>query len=461
MRSGSGGMPKGRKKAGKKRVLKTTKEKKKKRAKKSAERHASSAPDVVGQKGAGDKKTEKAIDQLAPGGRQRGVLPHARRQLAAAAATAPIASGHWMGSSLAPLAAKASGKPPVDLGSAGANAGLSSAVAPSRASGPPPDQRRERGALLPVALKTIASSGDSSRVGASAVQDRRGSATQEAVVTTHALVQAAASRPGSGRSLVSSRASSARGSPLPVSRPASGASTLPVSRPASGAPTRGMDTVEHELVRAAELLMNADYVLIAAGAGFSADSGLPVYKDIANVDAYKRLGLTYADLCTPDWLQRDPDLFFGFWGSCFNDYMDTSPHKGYYICKAWADTNFHASTSALARQAATEERRHDKRAAGHISGAGHVSANTLAPALERLALTQSHSLTQLHAPRPPLRPLSAARGARAAGGGYVAPEKESEVFVYTSNVDTAFERVGLAREAILEIHGNVCHWQVA
>jgi hypothetical protein len=60
-------MPKGRKKAGKKRVLKTTKEKKKKRAKKSAERHASSAPDVVGQKGAGDKKTEKAIDQLAPG----------------------------------------------------------------------------------------------------------------------------------------------------------------------------------------------------------------------------------------------------------------------------------------------------------------------------------------------------------------------------------------------------------
>jgi len=442
-------------------VLKATKEKKKKRAKKCAESvgHASSAPDV-GQGGAGEKK--KANDQLAPGVRQRVVLAPAR-WIAAAAATAPIASGHRMGPSLAPLDAKASGRPPVDRGRAGSNAGLPSAVASSRASGPPPDQRRERGALLPVALKTIASSADSP-LGASAVQDRRGSAAQAAVVTAHAPVQAAACRPGSGRSLVSS---AARGSPLPVSRPASGASTLPLSRPSSGAPTRGMDTVEHDLVRAAELLMNADYVLIAAGAGFSADSGLPVYKDIANVDAYKRLGLTYADLCTPDWLQRDPDLFFGFWGSCFNDYMDTSPHRGYYICKAWADTNFHASTSEKVRQEAIQERRHDKSAAGHISGAGHVSANSLTPAMERLALTQSHSLnkshslTQLHAPRPPLRPLSAPRGARAAGGGYVAPEKESEVFVYTSNVDTAFERVGFAPEAILEIHGNVCDWQVA
>jgi hypothetical protein len=449
-------------------VLKATKEKKKKRAKKSAESvgHASSASDV-GQGGAGDKTTAQANDQLAPGVRQRGVLSPARL-IAAAAATAPIASGHRMGlgPSRAPLDAKASSKPPVDRGSAGANAGLPSAVATSRASGPPPDQRRERGALLPVALRTIASSADSP-LGASAVQDRRGSAAQAAVVSAHAPVQAAASRPGSGRSFVSSRATSARGSPLPGSRPASGSSALPLSRPASGVPTRGMDTVEHDLVRAAELLMNADYVLIAAGAGFSADSGLPVYKDIANVDAYKRLGLTYADLCTPDWLQRDPDLFFGFWGSCFNDYMDTSPHKGYHICKAWADTNFHASTSASARQAATQERRHDKSAAGHISGAGHVSANSLTPALERLALTQSHSLnkshslTQLHAPRPPLRPLSAPRGARAAGGGYVAPEKESEVFVYTSNVDTAFERVGFTQEAILEIHGNVCDWQVA
>ena len=75
-------MPKGRKKAGKKRVLKATKEKKKKRAKKCAESvgHASSAPDV-GQGGEGEKTKAGANDQLAPGVRQRVVLAPARWSL--------------------------------------------------------------------------------------------------------------------------------------------------------------------------------------------------------------------------------------------------------------------------------------------------------------------------------------------------------------------------------------------
>jgi hypothetical protein len=30
-----------------------------------------------------------------------------------------------------------------------------------------------------------------------------------------------------------------------------------------------------------------------AGAGYSSDSGLPVYKDIANVPAYREMGVTY------------------------------------------------------------------------------------------------------------------------------------------------------------------------
>ena len=34
------------------------------------------------------------------------------------------------------------------------------------------------------------------------------------------------------------------------------------------------------------------------------------------------------------------------------------------------------------------------------------------------------------------------------------------MFVYTSNVDTAFERVGFPAHRVLEIHGNVCAWQV-
>ena len=99
-------------------------------------------------------------------------------------------------------------------------------------------------------------------------------------------------------------------------------------------------TLEDAFVRAAELLLSADYVLIAAGAGFSADSGLPVYKDIADVDAYKKMDVTYADLCVPDWLMKDPEIFYGFWGSCYNDYLGTTPHKGYEIVKEWINCGF-------------------------------------------------------------------------------------------------------------------------
>ncbi|MGB1599329.1 MAG: hypothetical protein ACPIOQ_41660, partial [Promethearchaeia archaeon] len=201
----------------------------------------------------------------------------------------------------------------------------------------------------------------------------------------------------------------------------------------SGEPSCGLDTVEHRLLRAAELLISADYILIAAGAGFSADSGLKVYKDIANVEAYKKMRLTYGDLCTPDWLQRDPELFFGFWGSCFNDYMDTSPHAGYHICREWCET-------LNVRRAPKE------------GVSGDAAARALPRALQRLSLaTQAGK--------------SAGDGHGNAGRkwsrGVDAPVKKCDIFVYTSNVDTAFERVGFPREQVLEIHGNCCDWQCA
>ena len=79
------------------------------------------------------------------------------------------------------------------------------------------------------------------------------------------------------------------------------------------------------------------------GAGFSADSGLAVYADVAKahqfirlhmnlwtwcvggtfveclyleVPAYRDRKLTYQDVCQPHWLFEEPDLFWGFWGQC-------------------------------------------------------------------------------------------------------------------------------------------------
>ena len=73
------------------------------------------------------------------------------------------------------------------------------------------------------------------------------------------------------------------------------------------------------------------------GAGFSADSGLAVYDDVAKagnwicsvpihtwtqlqVKAYAERELDYMDLCDPKLVYREPPLFWGFWGQCFNDY---------------------------------------------------------------------------------------------------------------------------------------------
>jgi hypothetical protein len=89
---------------------------------------------------------------------------------------------------------------------------------------------------------------------------------------------------------------------------------------------------EENCRKAAEVIAKADYFLLATGAGFSADSGLAgtlilgnpknspytVYKDIADVEAYRKRELTYSDLCVPMWLETDAPTFYGFWGGCFN-----------------------------------------------------------------------------------------------------------------------------------------------
>jgi hypothetical protein len=77
---------------------------------------------------------------------------------------------------------------------------------------------------------------------------------------------------------------------------------------------------------AARAINEADFVLVCAGAGFSEDSRLPVYDEIAS-NLYK--GYEYSDLCRPELMVSDPSLFYGFWGHCFNLSCKTMPHVGY------------------------------------------------------------------------------------------------------------------------------------
>lgn len=97
---------------------------------------------------------------------------------------------------------------------------------------------------------------------------------------------------------------------------------------------------------AAQTIWEAEVMIFLNGAGFSADSGLAVYGDVAKVPAYAKRGLTYQDVCQPHWLYEEPELFWGFWGQCYNDYRMTDPHEGYEIIHHWVGKLFrHTDTS--------------------------------------------------------------------------------------------------------------------
>ena len=110
-----------------------------------------------------------------------------------------------------------------------------------------------------------------------------------------------------------------------------------------------------QCARAAKAIDEADVLLLATGAGWSADSGLSVYKDIAKIKAYHDKNLDYADICNPKWIEEDPALFYGFWGGCFNDYRDTEPHDGYYIIRRWVKERFSDTQMAKVLLSAMEK----------------------------------------------------------------------------------------------------------
>ncbi|KAK3286164.1 hypothetical protein CYMTET_6267 [Cymbomonas tetramitiformis] len=108
--------------------------------------------------------------------------------------------------------------------------------------------------------------------------------------------------------------------------------------------------------RAGKLISESDVLLLCTGAGFSADSGLAVYADIAKIQAYSDRTLSYPDICQPHWLETEPQLFFGFWGGCFNDYRQTQPHEGYELIAQWRNLKNKTEAAKRIRQAIAKTR---------------------------------------------------------------------------------------------------------
>lgn len=84
---------------------------------------------------------------------------------------------------------------------------------------------------------------------------------------------------------------------------------------------------------AAELISQADGLVITAGAGIGVDSGLPDFRgDRGFWNAYPALGalgMPFTSVANPKAFKSMPALAWGFYGHRLKLYRDTAPHAGF------------------------------------------------------------------------------------------------------------------------------------
>lgn len=93
--------------------------------------------------------------------------------------------------------------------------------------------------------------------------------------------------------------------------------------------------------RAAELIAQADALIIGAGAGIGVDSGLPDFRGNEGFwRAYPALAkaqLDFYEVASPRTFEKDPGLAWGFYGHRLNLYRHTVPHAGFGILRNWSE----------------------------------------------------------------------------------------------------------------------------
>jgi NAD-dependent SIR2 family protein deacetylase len=97
--------------------------------------------------------------------------------------------------------------------------------------------------------------------------------------------------------------------------------------------------LESRLLQAVAALRSAEALLIGAGAGMGADSGLPDFR--GNEGFWKAYppfrGRAFADMSNPYWFRADPEQAWGFFGHRLNLYRDATPHAGFAILRRWGE----------------------------------------------------------------------------------------------------------------------------
>lgn len=95
-----------------------------------------------------------------------------------------------------------------------------------------------------------------------------------------------------------------------------------------------------KLRQAAELIAQADALVIAAGAGMGVDSGLPDFRGREGFwRAYPALrGSDFQTIASPATFESQPDLAWGFYGHRLALYRRTAPHAGFALLRRWGES---------------------------------------------------------------------------------------------------------------------------
>ena len=106
-------------------------------------------------------------------------------------------------------------------------------------------------------------------------------------------------------------------------------------------------TTRNEFIKAAQLISNADSLIIAAGAGMGVDSGLPDFRGNTgfwrHYPALQESGIDFQSMASPSHFSTSPRLAWGFYGHRLALYRETQPHAGFQILKNIASKLTHSS----------------------------------------------------------------------------------------------------------------------
>ena len=100
---------------------------------------------------------------------------------------------------------------------------------------------------------------------------------------------------------------------------------------------------ELNYLKAAILIKNARSIVILAGAGMSADSGINTYENaddfVKDFPQLKNAGIeTYKEMAQAKWFSQNPDIAWIFANASANRYFSSKPHPGYELIKEWLDS---------------------------------------------------------------------------------------------------------------------------